>query len=489
MLKRAYSLSRVLFFIFFATVSLFAQTILTHNTSQMAVSMYDNGYIGHNFDASTGSGVTFGGPDAMYTAGLIVGNSITTTVGNVGSFTSSSQPVMKDWATATAFGSFTSLPNFNQVATCVLNDNSAPVANKLGITVEQKSMSNTGDKYVFLQYKVTNASATTLNGLYVGLFSDWDVGVANYALNRGGYDVSRKLVYQYENGGAVDSRYYGFVALNGLAGARVTANSAFGTGSGPVRDSIFTWMSSFFNEPISANGDMRTILGSGPYSIAVGASVTVYFAIVAGTNLADLQTNSDAAINKYNTTILPVELTSFTASASSSSVILRWKTATEINNRIFEIERKSDNSNFVTIGFVNGQGTTTQAHDYSFLDNDVKSGVYTYRLKQIDFDGRYSYSQEVKVEAISPVKFNLAQNYPNPFNPSTTISYALAQDGNVRLTIYNTLGQEITTLVNEFKQSGIYQISFDASSLSSGVYFYKLETTNFVQIKKMIVNK
>ena len=143
----------------------------------------------------------------------------------------------------------------------------------------------------------------------------------------------------------------------------------------------------------------------------------------------------------------------------------------------------------MTVGFVNGQGTTTQAHDYTFSDNSVIPGSYSYRLKQIDYDGRFSYSNVVNVEITAPTVFQLSQNYPNPFNPSTTISYSLAQAGNVRLAVYNTLGQEITTLVNEFKESGNYQISFDAANLSSGVYLYKLETPNFVQIKKMVVNK
>jgi hypothetical protein len=487
MLKKAYLIFPTLFFAL--SISLFPQTVLNHNTTLMQASVYDNGYIGHNFDASTGSGVTFGGPDAMYTAGLIVGNSLTKTVGLVGSFTSANLPVLKDWTTVTPFGAFSSLPSFNQVATCVLNDNAAPVANKLGITVQQSSMSNTGDKFVYLQYKITNTSAAELNGLYVGLFADWDVGVANYGLNRGGYDASRKLVYQYENGGTVDSRYYGFVALNGLAGARVTANSAFGAGSGPVRDSIFHWMSTFFDEPILANGDMRSIIGSGPYDVAIGASITVSFAIVAGTNLSDLQTNSDAAINKYNSTIIPVELTTFSALTTNASVTLQWRTATETNNRIFEIERKSDNITYTLIGFVEGQGTTTQDHDYRFVDNNIDHGSYYYRLKQIDYDGRFSYSDEVSAEIKAPVEFQLSQNYPNPFNPSTTISYGLANAGNVRLALYNTLGQEVVTLVNEFKESGNYQINFDAKNLSSGVYLYKLEAPNFIQIKKMIINK
>jgi hypothetical protein len=201
------------------------------------------------------------------------------------------------------------------------------------------------------------------------------------------------------------------------------------------------------------------------------------------------QSATVGGVKKYIGNLVPVELTSFTASTSNGSVNLQWRTATETNNRIFEIERKSENTEYLTVGFVNGQGTTTQAHDYTFSDNSVIPGSYSYRLKQIDYDGRFSYSNVVNVEITAPTVLQLSQNYPNPFNPTTTISYSLAQAGNVRLAVYNTLGQEITTLVNEFKESGNYQISFDAVSLSSGVYLYKLEAPNFVQIKKMVVNK
>lgn len=189
--------------------------------------------------------------------------------------------------------------------------------------------------------------------------------------------------------------------------------------------------------------------------------------------------------------IIPVELTSFIASAVNGTVTLNWSTATETNNRIFEIERKSDNSNFVVIGYVNGQGTTTQPHDYTFVDQSVIPGNYTYRLKQIDYDGRFSYSNEVIVEVsiAAPSKFELSQNYPNPFNPVTTIKYNVAKAGNVRLAVYNSLGQEIETLVNEFKEEGYYQVSFDAIELPSGVYLYKLEAPGFTQVKKMILNK
>ena len=127
------------------------------------------------------------------------------------------------------------------------------------------------------------------------------------------------------------------------------------------------------------------------------------------------QSPTAGGVKKYIGNLIPVELTSFIVSASNGSVSLQWRTATETNNRIFEIERKSENTEYLTVGFVNGQGTTTQAHDYTFSDNNVIPGSYSYRLKQIDYDGRFSYSDVVNVEITAPTVFQLSQNYPNPF--------------------------------------------------------------------------
>lgn len=187
---------------------------------------------------------------------------------------------------------------------------------------------------------------------------------------------------------------------------------------------------------------------------------------------------------------LPVELKSFSASVTDGFVNLSWSTATENNNRGFEIQRKVTGSDFVNIGFVQGKGTTTQLQNYSFFDNDVQAGKYQYRLKQIDLDGSYSLSSVVEVSISSPIEFNLAQNYPNPFNPSTTISFSLAKESNVNLKIYNLLGQEIISLVNnEFMTAGSYSYKFDASLLASGTYIYRLEAGDFVQTKKMTLTK
>ena len=144
---------------------------------------------------------------------------------------------------------------------------------------------------------------------------------------------------------------------------------------------------------------------------------------------------------------IPVELTSFTASVIGSEVTLNWRTATEVNNSGFQIERKSG-AGFVEVGFVPGAGTTSEPVLYSFTDAGLKAGQYSYRLKQIDYDGSFEYTNEVTIEVTTPSVFLLEQNYPNPFNPSTTIAFSLAIDSKVNLKIFNTLGQEVKSLVN-----------------------------------------
>ncbi len=191
--------------------------------------------------------------------------------------------------------------------------------------------------------------------------------------------------------------------------------------------------------------------------------------------------------------IIPVELTSFSGRVENGSVILNWSTATETNNRGFEVERsqKSEdgNQNWENVGFVNGNGTTTKQHNYSFKDNKNLSGNYNYRLKQIDFDGSFEYSNIVEVNITSPVKFSLEQNYPNPFNPGTVISWKSPVSSRQTLKVYDVLGREVATLVNEYKPAGTYQVEFNASKLPSGIYFYRLNAGSFTQTKKMILIK
>ncbi|MGQ9799875.1 MAG: FG-GAP-like repeat-containing protein, partial [Ignavibacterium sp.] len=200
------------------------------------------------------------------------------------------------------------------------------------------------------------------------------------------------------------------------------------------------------------------------------------------------------------TDIIPVEFESFTAQVIENNVNLYWTTVTEINNIGFYVER-SQNKNqmgFEIIGFVNGNGTTTEPKHYFFGDKNLKEGKYTYRLKQIDFDGNYKYSKEIEVEIGLPNKFLLEQNYPNPFNPVTKIKYSIPGSTeyysvlqNVILKIYDVLGNEVATLVNEEQPAGRYEIEFDANKygLSSGVYFYQLKYGEFSSVRKLVLMK
>jgi len=194
--------------------------------------------------------------------------------------------------------------------------------------------------------------------------------------------------------------------------------------------------------------------------------------------------------NSWNNTVLPVELASFTSAISGNNVNLNWSTATETNNAGFDIERSVANGTWSKVGTVEGNGTTTSAHNYSFSDRNVATGTYNYRLKQIDFNGNFEYfnlSNEVNIGL--PETFSLSQNYPNPFNPSTSINFSLPTDSKVSLKIYDMSGKEVANLLNEVKTAGYYSINFNASSLSSGIYFYSISAGNFTATKKMMLIK
>ena len=187
---------------------------------------------------------------------------------------------------------------------------------------------------------------------------------------------------------------------------------------------------------------------------------------------------------------LPVELTSFSANIlDNSKVKLNWQTATETNNNGFYIERSSgSNSQWEDMGFIKGSGQSTSINKYYFTDNNPIYSKSVYRLKQVDYQGTYKFSKEIEVD-LTPKSFNLYQNYPNPFNPSTIIKFSLPYQTNVTIKIYDITGREITTLLNEKKDAGIYTINFSGNNLSSGVYLYSIICDNYTQIKKMLLLK
>jgi len=190
---------------------------------------------------------------------------------------------------------------------------------------------------------------------------------------------------------------------------------------------------------------------------------------------------------------LPVELISFNANVSGNRADLSWQTTTEKNNRGFEVQRKIGEHDWQSIGFVKGNGTTTQIHSYTFmdeLDGMMESRTIYYRLKMIDYDGTYKFSSEVSVNP-APNRFELSQNYPNPFNPSTSISWQSPVSAKQTLKIYDVIGNEVATLVDEHRDAGSYEVNFSPNeyNLASGVYLYRIQAGNYVETKKMVLMK
>ena len=269
------------------------------------------------------------------------------------------------------------------------------------------------------------------------------------------------------------------VLLNGLA-----VDSASGFLEGVVDLDLY------FGEHLST-----VYIAAGRYTTEDGGALLVQ--VPAG----DGDGNIDGAeFYELTDPALPIQLASFTATPLLNGYVrLDWVTLSEVNNYGFQIQRKrTTDPDFQTLpnSFVAGHGTTNEPHSYSFIDTMASAGQWVYRLKQIDLDGTIHYGPEVVVDVLTsvgegslPTVFALYQNFPNPFNPTTAIRFDVPRLSHVSLMVYNVLGQELMTLVNEIRKPGKYQALFNASSLSSGVYFYKLKTDGYTGTKKMILTK
>lgn len=226
------------------------------------------------------------------------------------------------------------------------------------------------------------------------------------------------------------------------------------------------------------------------WTTAYTASAGSYYHLTKSrTGTAVWGVRSNGGITRGFGTVVPVELASFAATSKDGSVILDWSTATETNNKGFEIERKAADAGYSTVGFVEGSGTSTNIKSYSYTDANLQAGKYTYRLKQIDLDGTSAYSKEVEVDVAQISSYALDQNFPNPFNPSTSISYRIPEASDVVIKIYDVMGTEIATLVNAKQEAGAHSVVFDAAKLSSGSYIYTIKAGNFTASKKMILMK
>lgn len=195
---------------------------------------------------------------------------------------------------------------------------------------------------------------------------------------------------------------------------------------------------------------------------------------------------------------LPVELTSFTALYENSEVMLNWKTETEVNNYGFNVERRINEREWDSIGFVVGSGNSNSPKEYNFKDKDLFAGgsKFQYRLKQVDNDGTFEYSDVVEVEVV-PNEYELSQNYPNPFNPSTTIRFSLPKETQLKIIVYNIIGEQVAEMAEGIYEAGYHKVTFNAGNLPSGAYIYRMESNDpsigsgqsFVQIKKMLLIK
>ena len=189
---------------------------------------------------------------------------------------------------------------------------------------------------------------------------------------------------------------------------------------------------------------------------------------------------------------LPVELSTFSAINLQNGINLQWRTETEVNNYGFKVERKNSstqNGQWQTLAFVQGHGNSNSPKNYSFIDEGITSGKYSYRLKQIDNDGKYEYSKPIEVDLGTVNTYELSQNYPNPFNPITTISFTISSTNTVKLSVFNSIGEKVEDLVNEMKEAGTYTVNFNAQNLPSGTYYYRIQTNDYTQTKKMILLK
>ncbi len=277
----------------------------------------------------------------------------------------------------------------------------------------------------------------------------------------------------------------------------ITDNSAtsggnvFDNGSRNVSERGVCWSTS--TAPTTADSKEIVAGTTGDFSVnltGLSASTTYYMRAYVtnnvGTSYGDEETFATQAL-------APVELTMFTAtSASSATIVLNWTTATEVNNYGFEVQRLGVSSQisekeWATIAFVDGHGNSNSPKDYSFIDTDISvtERSRSYRLKQIDIDGAFEYSDVVTVELKEKMEYKLAQNHPNPFNPTTQISFTISKAGIVKLSIYNVLGEVVAELVNKNLEAGSHQYQFDATNLTSGIYFYSISVNGFTQVKKM----
>ncbi|MBS1513894.1 MAG: T9SS type A sorting domain-containing protein [Bacteroidetes bacterium] len=261
------------------------------------------------------------------------------------------------------------------------------------------------------------------------------------------------------------------------------------TDAGSFSGSVRFYFNNIPSNGVLVPGTLKLLRRSGPSSSwSVWPTTTNTATYIEATGLTGF---SEFALGGDIDNPLPVELTNFSAIVNNRDVNLSWKTSSEQNNSGFDIERRTQEGEWNKIGYVQGRGSSNTENSYNYADKNLNKGTYSYRLKQIDFNGSFKYyNLNTNVSVGVPAKFELSQNYPNPFNPSTKINFSLPKDAKVTLTIFDISGREVARLLNgEFRQADYYTVNFNGSALASGVYFYKIQAGDFTESKKMMLVK
>jgi len=383
------------------------------------------------------------------------------------------------------------------------------IGSGVGSTVNAIAISGTGDIYVGGAF--TTAGGNTAN--YIAKwnsFTGWSS--LDYGLNNtvNALAISGSDMYvggNFTSAGGMSAKYIakwnsitgwaslGYGANNGtntnvnaisVAGSDIYVGGAFTTAGGNTANYIAKWN--------ATNGWSTLVDGSyiGVNSVVYALKVdsTAKRMIVGGafTSTGSKNANRIASFTDSDNPF-PVELTTFTATAIGNHVNLYWTTASEFNNYGFYIERKINDEDWQELTFIEGCGNSQVTKEYTYQDKIETSGMIKYRLKQVDLDGGCKYSSIVEVEMNMPIKYSLSQNYPNPFNPETTINYSIPKASDVKIVIYDVMGKEVATLIDEKQEAGNYSVKYNARNLTSGVYFYKIETSDFRDVKKMVLIK
>ncbi|MCH7977193.1 MAG: T9SS type A sorting domain-containing protein [Bacteroidetes bacterium] len=187
--------------------------------------------------------------------------------------------------------------------------------------------------------------------------------------------------------------------------------------------------------------------------------------------------------------VVPVELVSFEANVSGSDINLNWLTSSETNNAGFEIQLRGS-GDYEAMGFVDGHGTTSVEQSYAYTINNLTSGVYTVRLKQIDFDGAFEYSPEIEIAVGVPGTHVLTQAYPNPFNPQASFSLSVAAAQHVEIALYDQIGRQVATLFSgQMEEGQARAFTIDGANLPSGSYYYQAIGRTFSETGRVTLLK